>query len=77
MLRIRLTSATLPPLTYMNRCVNTKDGTVLSTDATTHLAPLGNAQQYCSVFNFQLVFRGLFLQLASRCLRPQTDSVRQ
>ncbi len=30
MLRIRLTSTTLPPLTYMNRCVNTKDGTVLS-----------------------------------------------
>jgi hypothetical protein len=26
------------------------------TDATTHLAPLGNAQQYCSVFNFQLLF---------------------
>jgi hypothetical protein len=23
------------------------------TDATTHLAPLGNAQQYCSVFNYQ------------------------
>jgi hypothetical protein len=46
------------------------------THATTHLAPLGNAQQYCSVFNFQLVFRGLFLQLAARCLRTQTDSVR-
>ncbi len=30
------------------------------TDATTHLAPLGNAQQYCSVFNFHLLFRGLF-----------------
>jgi hypothetical protein len=25
-----------------------------------HLAPLGNAQQYCSVYNFQLVFRGFF-----------------
>jgi hypothetical protein len=24
------------------------------------LAPSGNAQQFCSVFNFQLVFRGLF-----------------
>ncbi len=47
------------------------------TDATTHLAPLGNAQQYCSVYNFQLVFRGFFLQLAARCLRTQTDSVRQ
>ncbi len=46
-------------------------------DATTHLAPLGNAQQYCSVFNFQLVFHGLFLQLPARCLRTQTDSVRQ
>ena len=30
------------------------------TDATTHLAPLGMAQQYCSVFNFQLVFAGFF-----------------
>ena len=47
------------------------------TDATTHLAPLGNAQQYCSVFNFQIVFHGLFLQIAARCLRTQTDSVRQ
>jgi hypothetical protein len=25
-----------------------------------HLAPLGNAQQYCSVYNFQSVFRGFF-----------------
>ncbi len=47
------------------------------TDATTHVAPLGNAQQYCSVFNFQLLFRGLFLQLAARCLRTQTNSARQ
>ncbi len=47
------------------------------TDATTHLAPLGNAQQYCSVFNFQLVFRGIFLQFAAHCLRTQTDLVRQ
>jgi hypothetical protein len=41
------------------------------------LAPLGNAQQYCSVFNFQLVFRGLFLQFSAHCLRTQNDSVRQ
>ncbi len=34
-------------------------------------------QQYCSVFNFQLVFRGLFLQFAEHCLRTQTDSLRQ
>jgi hypothetical protein len=53
----------------MNRCVNTKDGTM-------HLAPLDNAQQYCSVFNFQLVFRGLFLQFAAHCLRTRTDLVR-
>ncbi len=46
-------------------------------DATTHLAPLRKAQQYCSVFNFQLVFRGLFLQFAAPCLRTQTDLVRQ
>jgi hypothetical protein len=79
MLRIWLTSTTLPPL-HMNCCVNTKTERYSLrhyTDATTHLAPLGNAQQYCSVFNFQLVFRGLFLQLAARCLRTQTDSVRQ
>jgi hypothetical protein len=25
-----------------------------------HLAPLGNVQQYCSVYNFQLVFRVSF-----------------
>jgi hypothetical protein len=25
-----------------------------------HLAPLGNAQQYCSVYDFQLGFRRLF-----------------
>ncbi len=46
-------------------------------DATMPLAPLGNAQQYCSVFNFQLVFRGLFLQFAAPCLRTQTDSLCQ
>ncbi len=47
------------------------------TEATMHLAPLGNAQQYCSVFTIQLVFRGLFLQFAAHCLWTQTDSVRQ
>ena len=47
------------------------------TDATMRLAPVGKAQQYGSVFNFQLVFRGLFLQFAAQCLRTQTDSVRQ
>ncbi len=46
-------------------------------DATMPLAPLGKAQQYCSVFNFQLVFRGLFLQLSALCLRMRTDSLRQ
>ncbi len=46
-------------------------------DATMHLAPLGNVQQYCSVFNFQLVFRRLFLQFTVHCLRTQTDLVRQ
>ncbi len=46
-------------------------------DALMHLAPVGKAQQYCSVFNFQLVFRGLFLQFAAHCLRTQTVSVRQ
>ncbi len=33
-------------------------------DATMPLAPLGKAQHYCSIFNFQLAFRGLFLQFA-------------
>jgi hypothetical protein len=66
----------------MNRCVSTKDGKKHYClrhyiDTTMHLAPLGNAQQYCSVFNFQLVFRELFLQFAAHCLRTQTDSVRQ
>ncbi len=46
-------------------------------DATMPLAPLGKAQQYCSVFNFQLVFRGLFLQLSALCLRTRTDLLRQ
>ncbi len=46
-------------------------------DATMPLAPLGNAQQYCSVFNFQLVFHGLFLQFPAHCLRTQNDLVRQ
>jgi hypothetical protein len=45
-------------------------------DATMPLAPVGNVQQYCSVFNFQLVFRGLFLQFAAHCLRTRTDSLR-
>jgi hypothetical protein len=63
----------------MNRCVNTKDGTLPSAPlyATMPLMPLGNAQQYCSVFNFQFVFRGLFLLFAEHCLGAQTDSVRQ
>ncbi len=46
-------------------------------DARMPLAPLGKAQQYCSVFNFQLVFRRLFLQFAAHCLRTRTDSLRQ
>jgi hypothetical protein len=46
-------------------------------DAMMPLAPLGKAQQYCSVFNFQLAFGGLFLQFAPLCLRTPTDSVRQ
>jgi hypothetical protein len=46
-------------------------------DTTMPLTPLGNAQQYCSVFNFQLVFRGLFFQFAAHCLRTRTDSLRQ
>jgi hypothetical protein len=43
-------------------------------DATMPLAPLGKAQQYCSVFNFQLAFRGLFLQFAAHCLRTPTGA---
>jgi hypothetical protein len=46
-------------------------------DVTMPLAPLGNAQQYCSVFNFQVVFLGLFLQFAAHFLRTWTDSLRQ
>ncbi len=45
-------------------------------DATMPLAPLGKAQQYCSVFNFQLVLCRLFLQFAAHCLRTRTDSLR-
>ncbi len=36
------------------------------------LAPLGKAQQYCSVFNFQLLFRGLFFT-ALRALPKNAD----
>jgi hypothetical protein len=46
-------------------------------DATMPLVLLGNAQQYCNVFNFQLAFCGLFLQFAARCLRTRTDSLCQ
>ncbi len=49
------------------------------TDATVHLAPLGNAQQYCSILNSQLVFRGFFFsspriayeRRLTRCLNRQ------
>jgi hypothetical protein len=34
-------------------------------DAMMYLAPLGKAQQYCSAFNFQFVFRGLFFTVRS------------
>jgi hypothetical protein len=46
-------------------------------DAANDPAPLGNAQQYCSVYNFQLVFRGLFFLLTPLCLITQKALVRQ
>ncbi len=52
MLRIRLTSTTLPPLhIWIAASILKTERYSLRhyTDATTHLAPLGNAQQYCSV----------------------------
>ncbi len=68
MLQIRLTSTTLPPpyiRIWIAASILMTEWYSLRhyTDATTHLAPLGNAQQYCSVFNFQLVFRGFFYSL--------------
>ncbi len=46
-------------------------------DATMPVAPISNGVQICSVYNFQILFRGLFLQFAAHCLRMRTDSVRQ
>jgi hypothetical protein len=44
-------------------------------DATMHLASLGNAVQYSSVCNFQIVFLGLFILLTPHCLITQNDLV--
>jgi hypothetical protein len=41
------------------------------------VAPIGNGVQICSVYNFQILFRGFFFLFAAHYLRTQTDSLRQ
>jgi hypothetical protein len=42
-------------------------------DATMHLAPIGNGVQICSVYNFQILFRGFFFLFAMHRLMMQDD----
>jgi hypothetical protein len=46
-------------------------------DATMHPAPIGNGVQICSVYNFQILFRGFFFLFAAHRLLTQDDSLRQ
>jgi hypothetical protein len=46
-------------------------------DATMPVAPIGNGVQICSVYNFQILFRGFFFLFAAHRLMTQDDSVRQ
>jgi hypothetical protein len=41
------------------------------------LAPIGNGVQICSVYNFQILFRGFFFLVAAHRLMTQDESVRQ
>jgi hypothetical protein len=46
-------------------------------DATMPVAPIGNGVQICSVYNFQILFRGFFFLFAAPRLMTQDDSVCQ
>ncbi len=45
--------------------------------ATMPVAPIGNGVQICSVFNFQILFRGFFFLFAAHRLMMQDYSERQ
>ncbi len=46
-------------------------------DATMPVAPIGNGVQICSVYNFQILFRGFFFMFTAHRLMTQDDQVRQ
>jgi hypothetical protein len=46
-------------------------------DATMPIARIGNGVQICSIYNFQILFRGFFFLFAAHRLMTQDDSVRQ
>jgi hypothetical protein len=46
-------------------------------DAAMHLAPVGDGVQICSVYNFQILFRGFFLLFTAHRLITQDDSLHQ
>jgi hypothetical protein len=46
-------------------------------DATMPVVPIGNGVQICSVYNFQILFRGFFFLFAAPRLMTQDDSVCQ
>jgi hypothetical protein len=46
-------------------------------DAMMHLAPIGNGVQVCSIYNFQILFRGFFFLFAAHRLLTQDDLLRQ
>jgi hypothetical protein len=46
-------------------------------DATMPVAQIGNEVQICSIYNFQILFRGFFFLCAAHHLMTQNDSVRQ
>jgi hypothetical protein len=46
-------------------------------DATMPVAPISNGVQICSVYNFQILFRGFFFLFAAPRLMMQDDPVHQ
>jgi hypothetical protein len=46
-------------------------------DAMMPVVPIGNGVKICSVYNFQILFRGFFFLFAAHRLMTQDDSVRQ
>jgi hypothetical protein len=46
-------------------------------NATMDLVPVGNGVQICSVYNFQILFRGFLFLFAPHHLLTQDDSLRQ